>query len=128
MTDARAGVVWGLALALVAAAIVRVASTPDPYRVGAPIVIEDRREHRFRNATWSEAEALLQRIAREVETATDAQTRARALARIASLQQERGYSAQADYAAREALRLAPTDPTVRQLLNTPVPWPDHSGR
>ena len=130
MTRPHVAILWGLAALLVAWTAVRVARSPDPYSAGAATVIEDRREHRFRDYTWAQAEQVLHTLAREAEAAPDAVTRARALARIASLQHERGFVAQADAAAREAMRLAPTDAEARRMMTTPLTLPpaNASGR
>jgi len=120
MSALQTRILWILAAVVVAAACARWLQVPDPYRAGAAITVEDRREHRFRDYTWTQTEHLLHALAAEVDRAPDAITRARVLARIASLQNERGFAAQAEAAAREALRLAPSDAETRRLLNAPL--------
>jgi hypothetical protein len=94
---------------------------PDAYVDGAPLgAVEDRREHHFRNLGYAETQELFQRLLRSATDAPDPAARARALARIAALQRERGLVEAADAAAREALRFAPGEPEVRRLLSTPL--------
>jgi hypothetical protein len=121
LTRLQLRIAWVLALALVAASVWRAASLGDPYRSGVRVgTVEDRREHRFRDLTWSETQHLLKDLLESASRAPDAAARARALARLAALQQERGLAANAAAAAHEALRLAPEDPEVRRLLTTPL--------
>jgi hypothetical protein len=112
---------WLLTVLLVATAGWRAARLPDPYRDGAPVgVVEDRREYRFRHLTHSQTTRILEHLIESAANARDRQARARHLARVASVQQERGLTEAAEYAAREALRYA-TDPAeVRRILETPL--------
>jgi hypothetical protein len=99
----------------------RAAIRPNPYAPGAPLpTVEDRRDHRFRNLTYAQAQRLLDGLMRAADRAPDAHQRALALAHAASLQHERGYQEFADRAAREAVRIAGDDSEVRRLLATPL--------
>lgn len=126
MTSLQLRIASAFVLALVVASAWRAARLPDPYRTDAPVgAVEDRREHRFRDLTWSETQRLLQGLLETASRASDAPSRARALAQVASLQRERRLAESAEAAAREALRLSPTDPEVRRLLATPLELPRH---
>jgi hypothetical protein len=108
---------WITTLVVLAAAGWRLAQVEWSYRsTSAPLRIEDRREHRFRNLTWSQAEAVLNHLLRQAYAAREPHDRALALARVASLQRERGLDAAANAAAREALQLSRNDPEVRAIL------------
>lgn len=86
----------------------------------SPLAIEDRREHRFRNLTYTQTQRLLDGLLRRAYAATTPKERALALARVAALQQERGLREAAEAAAREALQLSRSDPEVRALLSNPL--------
>ncbi len=86
----------------------------------SPVAIEDRREHRFRNLTYSQTQHLLDALLRRAYAATTPKERALALARVATLQRERGLQEAAEAAAREALQLSRSDPEVRALLSSPL--------
>ncbi|UCE02598.1 MAG: hypothetical protein JSW67_15405 [Candidatus Latescibacterota bacterium] len=108
---------WLATFVVLAAAGWRLARIEWTYRSpSAPLRIEDRREHRFRDLTWSQAEAVLNRLLRQAYAAREPRERALALARVASLQRERGLDAAANAAAREALQLSRNDPEVRAIL------------
>jgi hypothetical protein len=112
---------WIAAAVLLLAGGWRAASRPNPYAPGAPLPrVEDRRDHRFRDLTYVQAQKLLDSLLRAADRAPDAHQRAVALARAAALQHERGYPESADTAAREAVRIAPNDPEVRRLLASPL--------
>lgn len=119
MTRLQMQIVWSLAALLVLSAGWRARALPDLSREGAAVgAIEDRREHHFRNLTYSQTQRLFERLLQAAERAPDSATRARDLARIAALQHERGLIEAAEAAAGEALRFAPDDPQVRRLLST----------
>jgi hypothetical protein len=82
----------------------------------APIV-EDRRQHHFRDLTYSETERLLQGWLRQAYAASTPRERGLALARAAALQRERGLDAAAQAAAREAMKVSGNDPGVRAILS-----------
>ena len=113
--------VWLLVLGLALLAGWRLESVSWQHQAGAsPVAIEDRREHRFRNLTYSQTEHLLDALLRRAYAATTAKERALALARVATLQRERGLQEAAEAAAREALQLSRSDPEVRALLSGPL--------
>lgn len=117
---------WVLAALLIVGAGARLAVRADPYRAGAPLgAIEDRREHRFRDLSWSSAERLAGGLLAAAERAPDGQSRARLLARFAALQRERGFDAVAQAAAAEARRLGGDDPETRRLLASPFELTPH---
>jgi len=112
---------WALAILLLAGAGWRARALPDPYRAGAALgAVDDRREHRFRDLTYTQTQRLFDRLLQEATRAQDPAARARGLARIAALQRERGLTEAADAAAGEALRTAPDDPEVRRILSAPL--------
>ena len=120
MTKAPLRIVWLVAVLLVAAAGWRAARLPDPYRDGAPVgTLEDRRENRFRNLTHSQTSRILEHLIESAANARDGQARARQLARVASVQHERGLAEASEYAAREALRYATDAAEVRRILEAP---------
>jgi len=113
--------VWLLVLGLALLAGWRLEAVSWQHQAGAsPVAIEDRREHRFRNLTYSQTEHLLDALLRRAYAATTAKERALALARVATLQRERGLQEAAEAAAREALQLSRNDPEVRALLSSPL--------
>lgn len=115
------GILWIVAAALVVLAVVRPHGLPDPYAPGAATgTIEDRRQHHFRNWSYARTQELAASLLEEARRATSDRTRALALARLATLQRERGFQAQAEAAAREALRLAGSDPEVRRVVSQPL--------
>ncbi len=120
MKKAPVRILWFVTVLLLATAGWRAARLPDPYRDGAPVgAVEDRREYRFRNLTYSQTNRILEHLIETAANARDRQARARQLARVAAIQHERGIAEAADYATREALRYA-TDPAeVRRILTTP---------
>jgi len=121
MSRAQEWIVWVLAALVLVGAGVRAVRLSDPYRSGAPLgSLEDRREHRFRDLSWSNAERLAANLLAAAERAPDALSRARFLARLASLQRERGFEAASRAAAAEALRLGGSDPETRRLLASPL--------
>jgi hypothetical protein len=121
MTGSPLRIVWAVALLLLAAAGYRASRLPDPYAAGASVGrVEDRREHRFRDLTYTETQRLFEKLLATATRAPDAATRGRALARIAALQRERGLEEAAQAAATEALRFAPHDPEVQRLLQSPL--------
>jgi len=113
--------VWAAACLMSGIAAARAARGPNPYAAGAAAgAIEDRRLHRFRNATYTETQRLFDTLLQRAGQAHDVVTRARALAALAALQRERAMQNQATAAAQEAQRLAPADPEVRRLLSQPL--------
>jgi hypothetical protein len=108
---------WIVAIAILLAGVWRLAAVEWSYRSAPPQTVEDRRAHRFRNLTWSQAERVLNRFLRQAYAAREPRERARALARVASLQRERGLDAAATAAAREALQISANDPEVRAILS-----------
>jgi hypothetical protein len=124
MTAAQQRIVWLLALLLGLATAWMAATRPDPYRAGAPLgALEDRREHHFRDLTWSGTQRLFEGLLAAAQRAPDPVSRARFLARVASLQHERGIDEGARAAAAEAMRLGGDDAEVRRLLGTPLELP-----
>ena len=112
---------WIAAGLLASVACWRAISGPNVYADGAVSgPIEDRRLHRFRNATYTQTQRWFETLLERAGRASDPTTRARALAALASLQRERGMMNQAAAAAEQAQRLAPTDPEVRRLLSQPI--------
>ena len=121
MTRGPLRLAWMVAILLLIAAGWRVRALPDPYRDGAPLgAVDDRREYRFRDLTYTQTQRLFDRLLQEATHASDPVARGRSLARIASLQRERGLTEAADAAAAEALHTAPNDPEVRRLLSAPL--------
>ena len=115
------GALWIAAALLAGVACWRAVAGPDAYADGAVSgPIEDRRLHRFRNATYTETQHWFETLLERAGRAGDPTTRARALAALASLQRERGMMNQATAAAEQAQRLAPADPEVRRLLSQPI--------
>lgn len=113
--------VWLAACICTGIAAARAVDRSKPDAAGAPVgVIEDRRLHHFRNATYTETQRWFNLLLERAGRATDSVTRARALAALSSLQRERGMQNQATAAAEQALRLAPTDPEVQRLLAQPL--------
>jgi hypothetical protein len=124
MTRGPVWIVWALAVVLLVATGWRAAARPDAYRAGAALgAIEDRREHRFRDLSWSAAQQLFDFYLQAAERAPDPLTRARNLARLAALQRERGFDAGAQAAAAEALRLGGNDAETRRILANPLELP-----
>lgn len=112
---------WIAAGLLAGVACWRAIAGPDPYADGVTSgQVDDRRLHRFRNATYSETQRWFNTLLERAGRAGDPTTRARALAALASLQRERGMMNQAAAAAEQAQRLAPADPEVRRLLSEPL--------
>ena len=114
-------VTWAVAVLVLLAGGWRAVSRPDPYAPGSRLpTVEDRRDHRFRNLTYAQAQRLLVGLMHAADQAPNAHHRAVALARAAALQHERGYQEFADDAAREAVRIAGADPEVHRLLAEPL--------
>lgn len=110
-------VLWILTAALFALTLVRLQNIAAGV---APDVVEDRRQHHFRDWTYTRTETLAASFLEQAGRAgTDAE-RALALARLAALQRERGLHERAEAAAREALRLAGGDAEVRRVLAAPL--------
>ena len=120
MSRARERIVWGVAVLLALAAVARLGMLPDPYAAGTAVPVEDRRQYRFRDFSWSQTQRLFESLLAAAERAPDDVTRARYLARVAALQHERGMDEPAQVAAREALRLAPNDAETRRLIASPL--------
>lgn len=129
-------VLWGIAAVLIAVALVRAlrvewAHLPD----AGPPRVEDRRQHRFRSFTFTQAERMLRHLVRQSRAARTPRERALTLARIAALQQERGFLDEARAAGEQALQLAARDAQmqaeVRGILTQPLRLedvlPDRSG-
>jgi hypothetical protein len=112
---------WALAALLVVVCAWRLARLPDPSQPAASLgTLEDRREHRFRDLGFGETQRLLEALLRRAEATPEPRARALLLARLAALQRERGLDESAQAAAREALRLAGSDPEVQRLLQAPL--------
>lgn len=120
MNRAQARIVWGLAALLLVTGVVRLGLLPNPYAPGTAAPVEDRRQYRFRDLTWSQTQRLYESLVAAAERAPDAVTRARYLARVAALQHERGMDEPAQAAAREAMRFAPQDAETRRLIASPL--------
>ena len=117
----RARWLWLLVLGLALLAGWRLQAVPWQHRAEtSPVVIEDRRERRFRDFTYSQTQRLLDGLLRRAYAAATPRERALALARVAALQRERGLREAAAAAAREALQLGGSDPAVRALLSGPL--------
>ncbi len=118
-------ILWCIAAAVFVVAAVRAVRVEWTYLPGSPPPrVEDRREHRFRNFTYSQAERMLRYLVRQAQSAATPRERALALARVAAMQQERGFLDSARSAGEEALQLSATDPAlhseVRGILTNPL--------
>jgi len=116
---------WGAAALALGAALVRTLRVERSYLPGSPPPrVEDRRAHHFRNFTYSQTERMLRHLVRQANGASTPRDRALALARVAALQQERGFLEPARAAGQEALQLTATDPEmqaeVRSILTQPL--------
>ena len=121
MSSAQRRVLWGLAGILLLFCAWRLASQPSPYAAAAPVgAVEDRRLYRFRNLGYMATQDLVEELLRRAAAAPDATVRARWLARLASLQHERGMDEPARAAAGEALRLDANDAEVQRLMRAPL--------
>ena len=108
---------WAIAAFVLAFALARTLRVEWSYLPGsAPPRVEDRRSHRFRNFKYSQADRMLRHLVRQAEAAQNPRDRAIALARVATLQQERGFLESAQRAGQEALQLTERDPQV----STPI--------
>ena len=83
-------------------------------------VVEDRRQHHFRNLTYTQTQRLVETLLRSAYIAATPRDRALALARVAAVQRERGLDEAAAAAAREAMSLSGDDPAVRAILAAPL--------
>lgn len=118
-------ILWGIAAVLIAVALARALRVEWAHLpAAAPPRIEDRRQHRFRSFTFTQAERMLRHLVRQSRAARTPRDRALALARIAALQQERGFLDEARTAGEEALQLAARDThmqaEVRGILTQPL--------
>ena len=114
-------VLWLVALLIAAATAWRLAKVARPQAAeAAPIAVEDRREHHFRNLTLTQTQRLLDTLLRRAWNAKEPHERALELARVAAVQRERGLVEAAAAAEREALQLAGNDPAVRAALSQPL--------
>lgn len=105
---------WILALALVGVALARTSAVEWSYLPTSPAPrVEDRRAHRFRDFTYGQSERLLRQLLRQAQAAPTPRERALALARVATLQRERGFRESARAAGEEALQLAGNDAQMR---------------
>lgn len=120
MNRVQERIVWGLAALLVVASVIRIGLLPNPYAPGVASPVEDRRQYRFRDLSWSQTQRLFESLVASAERAPDNVTRARYLARVAALQHERGLDEPAQAAAREAMRFAPQDAETRRLIASPL--------
>ncbi len=120
-----AAVLWAIAAVLFATALtlalrVEWSFLPDT----TPPRIEDRRANRFRNFTYSQTERMLRHLMRQARAASTPQDRAVYLARVAALQQERGFRDSALAAGEEALQLTANDAQlqaeIRSILTRPL--------
>ena len=82
--------------------------------------VEDRRQHHFRNFTYSQTERLVEGLLRHAYIAPTPRERALALARVAVVQRERGMDEAAAAAAREAMQLGGGDAAIRAILASPL--------
>lgn len=118
-------ILWCVAAAVFVVAVVRSVRVEWRHLPGSPPPrVEDRREHRFRNFTYSQAERMLRYLVRQAQSAQTPRDRAIALARVAAMQQERGLIEPARSAGEEALQLSANDPAlrseVRGILTKPL--------
>jgi hypothetical protein len=108
-------------LLLGAAIVVRLHGLTWYHEPGAPAPsVQDRRQHRFRNLTYTQTQRLLQGWLRQAYAAATPREQGLALARVAALQRERGLDAAAQAAAQEAMKVSRNDPEVRAILARPL--------
>jgi len=112
---------WGLVAVLALLVGWRLHTVPWRHLAGSPApAVEDRRQHHFRNLTYTQTQRLVEGLLRNAYAASTPRERALALARVAVVQRERGLDEAAAAAAREATQLAGGDADVRSILAGPL--------